>query len=383
MNNQFSLSGLGHLEVPSLEQSLGPMVAEKRLAGGVLAVTDRHGIIWQDQIGYADVAAARPMDASNWFWIASMTKAFTSLALMLLWDEGKVGLDDPVSRHLPEFGDIWVVAHEEEGRKVLERPHGPVTVRQIQNHTSGLPFKVEPEAPHLDRLPLDVAVKIYAAQPLLSHPGAVYRYSNCGTNVAGRIVEVLSGQRFEDFLQVRILDPLGMEQTTFWPAGQALRQLARNYRAVEGQLVEEPIASLGLPLDDLSRHGFPAGGLFSTVKDVGVFCRLLLNDGVHQGKRLISSAAIGEMTRITNGDLEPGYGLGLAVERDGSGKYGHGGALGTAMKFDPRRGLAAVWMVQHADYYEGLDQSVTPVISAITDAIGERDGSGSGPGVPA
>src|SRR4051812_38280646 len=145
------------------------------------------------------------------FWIASMSKPITAALLMLLVDEGKVNLDDPVEKYLPEFKAVVVAsAKGKEGQQ--PRPPGhKITVREILSHTSGLPFKSPQEQPTLDELTLKDAAASYAKTPLLFEPGTKYQYSNAGINTAGRIIEVVSGMPYEVFLQRRLLDPLGMK----------------------------------------------------------------------------------------------------------------------------------------------------------------------------
>jgi CubicO group peptidase (beta-lactamase class C family) len=229
---------------------------------------------------------------------------------------------------------------------LLRRPKRPVTVRDVLSHTSGMPFRSAMEEPTLDGLTLRDAVRSYALTPLQSEPGTRYAYSNAGINTAGRIIEVVSKMPYEQFLQKRLFDPLGMKDTTFWPNEEQVARLAKSYRpsADKMSLEETPIGQLRYPLSDRTRQPMPAGGLFSTAADVGRFCQMVLNGGTFEGKRYLSAEAVKEMTsKQTPAELKDQYGLGWST---GGGTPGHGGAHATNMTIDPQRGLVYVFMVQ-------------------------------------
>jgi len=331
-----------------------PVIEAGHLAGAVVLVTDPDAVLVEEAFGMADREERRPMASDSLFWIASMTKPITAAALMILVDEGKVGLDDPVAKFVPEFGDLWVVsARSGEGaseKRELVRPARPITIRDCLSHTSGLPFASVVERPTLDGVPLATAVRSYGAMPLEFQPGTAYRYSNAGINTAGRIIEIVSGMPYERFLELRLLRPLGMLDTTFWPAGSQIGRIARSYRATADKTALEPvgIGQLAEPYGSAARYPMPGGGLFSTAADCGRFCRMLLDRGVgDDGSRVLSEAAVAELTRRQTPDGVPeSYGLGFSVGGDRS--FGHGGAHATNMTIDPQARLAVVWMVQDA-----------------------------------
>lgn len=333
---------------------VAPVVEAGHLAGAVVLVTDPRAVVLEEAAGMADREDGRPMTADSLFWIASMTKPMTAAAVMILVDEGRISLDDPVAATIPEFQDLWVIAERSgEGageKRILVRPTRPITIRDCLCHTSGLPFSSVVERPTLDAVPLATAVRSYAAMALEFQPGTAYRYSNAGINTAGRIVEVVSGMPYERFLEQRLLRPLGMHDTTFWPAGSSIGRIARSYRANGDKTALEPvgIGQLAEPYGSANRHPMPGGGLFSTAGDCGRFCRMLLNRGVgDDGERVLSEAAVAELTRRqTPAGIPESYGLGFSVGGDGS--FGHGGAHATNMTVDPARKLAVVWMVQDA-----------------------------------
>jgi CubicO group peptidase (beta-lactamase class C family) len=330
--------------------ALQPFVDRHALAGAVTLVADRDRVLSVDAVGFADVAANKPMRPDALFWIASQSKPITATALMMLVDEGKVKVDDPVEKYLPEFKDQWLIAEQDREHMLLRKPKHAITVREVLSHTSGLPFKSALEQPTLDLLPLRDAVRTYAMTPLQFEPGSKYQYANAGINTAGRIIEVASGMPYEDFLEKRLLGPLGMKDTTFWPNEEQLARLAKSYKpnAEKTGFEETTITQLKYPLDDRKRQPMPAGGLFSTAHDLARFCQMVLNGGVFEGKRYLSEAAVKEMTSKQTGDaVKDGYGFGWST----NGKtFGHGGAYATNMTIDTQRGLITIWMVQHAGF---------------------------------
>jgi CubicO group peptidase (beta-lactamase class C family) len=328
---------------------LQPFVDSHALAGAVTLVADKDRVLSLDAVGYSDVAAGKPMKTDALFWIASQSKSITAAAFMMLVDEGKVKLDDPVEKYLPEFKGQWLAVEQDKDHVLLRHPSHPIKVREILSHTSGLPFKSAMEEPTLDGLALRDAVRSYAMTPLQFEPGTKYQYSNAGINTAGRIIEVVSGMPYEDFLDRRLFGPLGMKDTTFWPNEGQLARLAKSYRPDKDKsdLEETTVTQLKYPLSDRRRGPMPAGGLFSTAADLGRFCRMVLNGGTLDGKRYISEAAVKEMTGKQTGDaVKENYGLGWSA----GSRPGHGGAYSTNMSIDPKGGLVMVYMVQHAGF---------------------------------
>ena len=330
---------------------LQPFVEKHELAGAVALVADKDKVLDIETVGFADIAAAKPMAADTLFWIASESKAMTAVAVLMLVDEGKLALDDPVEKYLPEFRGQMVVAEKDGAHVLLRKPAHPITLREVLSHTSGLPFKSAVEEPTLDGLPLAAAVRTYALTPLQTEPGTRYQYSNAGINTAARVLEVVSKQKYEDFMQQRLFTPLGMKDTTFWPTAEQVDRLAKTYRPTKDKtgLEEAPLGQLLKPLTDRDhRFPMPAGGLFSTARDTARFCQMLLNQGELGGRRYLSPAAWKELTtRQTAPTIKESYGFGLTVGPDG---FGHGGAHATNMDVRLKDGLVLVWMVQHAGF---------------------------------
>jgi CubicO group peptidase (beta-lactamase class C family) len=326
---------------------LQPFVERHVLAGAVTLVASKDKVLSHEAVGYLDVAANTPMRPDAVFWIASQSKSMTAAAFMMLVDQGKVGLDDPVEKYLPEFKGLLVTVEQDDSHALLRKPVHPITVRNVLSHTSGLRFSSPVEKPTLDGLSLQAAVRSYAMMPLQFEPDSKYQYSNAGINTAARILEVVSGTAYEDFMQKNLFDPLGMKDTTFWPNAEQLTRLAKSYKpnAAKDGLEETTISQLTYPLSDRRRQPMPAGGLFSTAADVATFCQMVLNGGEWRGKRYLSESAIKQMTtRQTGETLKESYGLGWST---GGGTFGHGGAFATNMSVDPKRGLITVFLVQH------------------------------------
>jgi CubicO group peptidase (beta-lactamase class C family) len=369
----------------SIAASLQPFVDSHTLAGAVVLVASKDKVLSLGAVGYADVAAKKPMQADSLFWIASQSKPMTATALMMQVDEGKVNLDDPVEKYLPEFKGQMLVAEQDKDHVLLKHPARPITVKDVLSHTSGLPFMSRVER-KIDERPLREAVTSYALSPLKFEPGSKYDYSNAGINTAGRIIEVVSGMPYEEFMDKRLFKPLGMKDTTFWPSEEQLQRVAKSYKpnADKTGLEETPIGQLTYPLTDRRRGPCPAGGLFSTAADVGIFCRMILAGGVYEGKRYVSEAAVRQMTSTQTGDLlskgkgEGGYGLGWSTTRKAAGPtdsvspgaFGHGGAQATNMWVDPPHQLITVYMVQHAGYPGTDGGKILPTFTkAATDAF--------------
>lgn len=330
---------------------LQPYVDRHELAGAVALVADKDQILSMDTVGFADIEGKKAMPEDAMFWIASQSKGMTATAVMMLVDEGKIFLDDPVEKYLPEFKGQMVIAEKDENHVLLRKPSHPITIREVLSHVSGLPFKSAIEVPVLDALPLEAAVRSYAMTPLQTEPGTHYQYSNAGINTAARILEVVTGKKYEDFMQERLFNPLGMKDTTFWPSEAQVARLAKSYRpdASKTDLAEFPLNQLTYPLTDTAhRFPMPAGGLFSTAKDTAIYCQMLLNGGEFKGKRYLSEAAFKELTtRQTPEAVKQSYGLGLAVGPDW---FGHGGAHATNMEIRPEDGIVTIWMVQHGGF---------------------------------
>ena len=360
----FPLAAQAQGTVPSerpdaIRSYLQPLIDNRTMAGAVTLVATAERILYLHAAGSRDLSVKATMPANAMFWIASTSKPMTATAFMMLVDEGKVNLDDPVEKYLPEFHGQMVKAANEVKAQSGQAPSGsqtssqplaaihPIRVREILSHTSGLPFKSSAQPGALDTLSLKDSVRSFAAEPLLFQPGTSYSYSNEGIDTAARIIEVVSGMPYEKFMQQRLFDPLGMKDTTFWPDAEQITRLAETYKldAKTKDLVNVRISQLTYPLNDRQhRFPMPAGGIFSTAADVSKFCQMILNGGTLNGMRYLSPASLRAMTTVQNGGMDKqNYGFGWAVSKN---SFGHGGAYNNAMDIDTATGRIFIFMVQ-------------------------------------
>jgi CubicO group peptidase (beta-lactamase class C family) len=344
-----------HAQPPAknIAAALQPFVENHTIAGAVMLVADKDNVLSLDTVGYADVAAKKPMQPDNLFWIASMTKPVTATAMLMLQDEGKLSVDDLVAKYLPELANL----------KTADGKPAKLTLRHLLTHTSGM-GEVTPQESRTARKLADL-ISCYANRPLQFEPGTKWQYCQSGINSLGRIVEVVSGQSFPEFLQKRIFDPLRMKDTTFYPTKEQMARLAKSYKEADGKLEEVTIFILD-GHDPAARDRYPAanGGLFSTAQDYIHFCQMLLNLGSFGGRQYLKPESVKLMSTIQTGDLQTGFtegngwGLGCCVVRKpqgvtavlSPGTFGHGGAYGTQAWIDPAKQVIYVLMVQRSNF---------------------------------
>ena len=342
---------------PAIAAALQPFIDRSALAGVIALVADRERILSIDALGWADIAAAKPMLPETMVWIASQTKPITAILLMMLVEEGLIDLDLPLETYLPEFKGQWLAAESDDEHMLLRRPTRPATARDCLSHLSGMAFASALETPTLDGLPLDVAVRSYAMSPLQTEPGTSYAYSNEGINIAGRLVEKLSGMPFERFFEERLTVPLGLADTTYFPSAAQEARIAKAYRPNEARtaLEEFEITQLTYPLSGPGRYPMPAGGIFSTAADCARICQVALNEGELDGRRYLKPATHREMIRRQT-PLDTGNcGLGWHPAAD---HYGHGGALSSGMWIYPDHNRILVWLPQAGGFLGDGDKAV-------------------------
>jgi CubicO group peptidase (beta-lactamase class C family) len=343
---------------PAIRAAVQKFIDAQEISGAVTLVVDKDKVLALDTIGLADLATSKPMKADTLFWVASMTKPFTAVSILMLQDEGKLNVNDPVEKFLPQFA----------GLKTPSGQLAHITIEQMLTHTSGLG---EGETAAIKSAhTLKELIPLYLASPMQYEPGERWKYTQSGINVAARIVEVVSGMPFDEFVSKRLLKPLGMKNTTFYPNG---KQRAREAIPYTKDKQTGKLSAAAFP-KEFGNSGNPPlgnGGLFSTGPDYARFCQMLLNGGTFHGKQFLSSAAYKELTTVHTGELETGFlqleeygshgkdygwGIGVAIlktphagvaEMLSPGTFGHGGAWGTQAWIDPVRGLAYILMVQH------------------------------------
>jgi CubicO group peptidase (beta-lactamase class C family) len=333
---------------PEVTAAIQPYLDRYKLAGVIGIIADKSGkVYYKNLLGYADVEAKKPISEDNVFWIASMTKMFAGASIMMLVDEGKVSLDDPVTRFIPQLNKWMVVEEKDDSHVLLRTPRRPVTVRHVLSHTSGLTGSSElQQVTGSDSTPLKARALSSVTGPLQWQPGDRYAYGNQGMNIAAHIVETVSGVPYEAFLQKRFFDPLGMTETTFWPSEAQIARLAGAYgpNKAKNGYARGDIGFLTKPLSDRVRR-FPeaGGGLFSTTHDIFRYGLMLANDGELDGKRYLSHAAMDELRKEQTGKAKVNYSLGYHLR---NGMFGHDGAYGTDLSVNPKTGMVAIFMVQ-------------------------------------
>lgn len=342
--------------------------------GGIYAVIARHGRIgYERTFGFRDLERRDPLRRDDIFRIYSMTKPVVAVGILRLVDDGRLGLDDPVARHIPAFADVKVFAGGTAADPVLEEPASPLTIRQLLNHTSGLAYGLttgpvdtlftEAGLYRADR-PLDEFTDALARIPLLFHPGTGWSYSS-GLDVAGRVIEVVSGQSLDRFLEDELFRPLGMHDTAFRIRPGIRDRLVTTY----GHDPERGLRELGgdglmAMFEPDARFLWGSGGLLSTPDDFLRFAQMLLNGGAFEGTRILSPETVALMTRndiplelgpISSSSLRDptyGFGLGVAVNVDTAGAtrpapvgvFRWSGYIGTYFWVDPVNDMVAmVW----------------------------------------
>jgi CubicO group peptidase (beta-lactamase class C family) len=380
------------LDAKRIESALSGMVDGGRAAGVSL-------LIWKDgreayfgAAGFADREAGRRMTRDTIAQIYSMTKPVTGVALMQLWEQGKFGLDDPLFRYLPEFESIQVYAGQDAaGAPVYRAPARPISVRDVMRHTAGFAYgpgktpahdayvKADPMALDIDLAEMSHRL---AKVPLLFDPGTQWSYS-IAVDVQARLVEVLSGQKFSDYVSQHVFGPLGMRETAWRQPDERLPRLAALYRASDGKLVRDSDANtrkLNFQDNRLTGGGF---GLASTVDDYLRLARMLLNGGELDGVRLLKPSTVKLMAtdqldpRITERNFLPskgsvGFGFDFAVRvsqpqkpeenRGAVGEFFWDGAASTLFWVDPANHLAAVFFVQKMQFDGTLHRDVRAAV---------------------
>lgn len=360
-------------ELAGVSEAIREQIAKGEIAGAVALVETPERVVHFAAVGQSDLSTKTPMAGDALFWIASMSKPVTACAILMLQDEGKLSVDDPASKYLPALA----------GLKTADGAAAAPTLKHLLTHTSGLAEPTEPEA--LASRTLAELLPHIADKPLLFLPGARWQYSQSGINCLGRIVEVVSGKTLPAFLGERLFTPLGMKDTTFYPDAAQRARLAKSYRLAEGRLEEAQVKTIYDCGRGNDRYPAANGGLYSTAADYGRFCRMLLNRGACDGRRILSPAAVEAMSAVQSGELKTGFtpgngwGLGCCVVRQpqgvtamlSPGTFGHGGAYGTQAWVDPVKKVAYVLMVQRANFPNGDESEVRRAFqSAAARALG-------------
>ena len=328
---------------------------EKGEFPGAVSILYKDGVQETACIGYANYEDRRPISLDNVYMQCSQTKGFCGVTIAMLVEEGKLNLDDPVSKYLPEFGTLWVQTSATNGTRTLVKAKNVLTVRMVMNHTGGFPFEL-PNGQAMGgwsrRMPLRSVAATAASQPISFEPGTKVQYSNVGIDIGAAVVEVITGKRWEAFLQERVLDPLEMTSSGFWPTDWQLDEKIEMYDVKGGKLAKwkKEASWMQRPYNDDRVFSSAGAGLWTTAADQYKFYKMLMNLGVgDNGVRILKEETVKSiLAKSTRPKGMDGYSLGLkapAEDRDDQW-FGHGGAWGTNCMVNWHKRQLKLWAVQ-------------------------------------
>jgi CubicO group peptidase (beta-lactamase class C family) len=379
--------GMSSERLPRISAAMQRHIDAHQLAGAVTLVARKGKVVHFETHGWADLESKKPMTQDTLFRMASTTKPVTAVAILMLMEEGKLRLTDPVSRFIPEFKETKVAVAKPGSDEIeLVAANRAITIRDLLTHTSGLGSggagSKEAAKVNKERKPTDTladAIPRLGTVPLDFQPGTKWAYSGgAGFDVLARIVEIASGQSFDQFLQQRLFDPLGMKNTYFVVPDDCKARLATIYRTAGKGLEKMPTPSFLAGTTYFSG----AGGLTSSTEDFARFAQMLVNGGEFKGKRVLSPRTVkllgsNHVGKLFGGQLgRPreglGFGFGVEVVQDAitagwqrsNGSYGWDGAFGTIFEVDPREQMIVVLMTQRysQEIYRDLENAVRQAI---------------------
>lgn len=337
--------------------ALAPWIESGELPGAI-SVFYNDGLQEVACVGYADVAAKRGIKTDDAFMQCSQTKGFCGVTVAKLVEEGKLDIDDPVSKYLPEFKTLWVETSNSNGVRTLEKAKNVLTVRMVMNHTGGFPFEIPakqaaiPGGGWSGGMPLRSVAATAAAQPLRFEPGTKVQYSNTGIDIGAAVVQTIVGMPWEDYLKKEVLEPLGMNDTWFWPTDAQLARQIEMYEVRKGKPASYKLQNDMEQRPYNGRHVFASAGagLWTTADDQLKFYKMLMNLGVgDNGARILKEETVKSILAKSTRPAElGGYSLGLSapVEDNEDGWFGHGGAWGTNCMVNWHKKQLKLWVVQ-------------------------------------
>jgi CubicO group peptidase (beta-lactamase class C family) len=393
--------GLSAERLTRVTELMRRLIDARAFSGSVTLVARNGRVAHFEAQGLMDLESKTPMQKDAIFRIMSMTKPVVGVAAMMMMEDGKIRLTDPVGRFIPELQSLKVTVPNSEGviapaviafapqpGRIVDAAR-PITVRDLLTHTSGLMSSgasaaMVSQVPIGPGEPLSVVIPRLRNVPLDFQPGTRWAYSpQYGFDVLARVVEVASGMPFDRFAKQRIFDPLGMKDTFFYPATGNVR-MASLYQSVDGQLRKQ---ADGAWVNGAYFSG--GGGLFATAEDFLQFALMLMNGGQHDGRRLLGTRSVELMTSVFAPDTLPGrpagegYGLGVRVVNDpaarstflSKGSFGWSGAYNTHFFVDPKEKIVGIYMTQAA-FLESRGQIredfETAVMQAIVAGVGDQ-----------
>ena len=326
---------------------------------GIITVFSKGNVQETTCAGWADVDKKIPMSMDRMFMQCSQTKGFCGVTIAILVEEGKISLDDPVAKYLPEFKKLKVKV---KGAKKPVAAKNVLTIRMVMNHTGGFPFDTPTKLKRgLNRISMRETAREAASLPLLFEPGTQTRYSNTGIDIGAAIVEVVTGQPWDLFLKERVLDKLGMKDSTFNPTDEQLSRAISMYNIKEGQKAQFRLFHpyFPRPYNGSQIHPFAGGGLWTTATDQLKFYRMLMNLGVgDNGVRILKEETVRSLLATSTRPEKLGkYSLGLQADFK-NGTMGHGGAFGTSATVNWKNKTLILKVVQVRGKNKALNASL-------------------------
>ena len=370
--------GVSPERLSRIDAMLERAIKDGKIPGAVALVARKGKVIYHKAFGLADNEANRPLKRDDIFRIASQSKAITATAVMILWEEGRFRLDDPISNFIPEFKNMQVLTsyNEQDGTWTGEPAKRPITIRHLLTHTSGIGYgvidgdarfkKIYAQAGITDLFttePVTIAesVKKLAALPLHHHPGDKYTYSE-GLDVLGYFIEIVSGMPFDQFLQKRLFGPLGMKDTAFYLPAEKAGRLVTVQKPDNGKWVRFPVTFYDpdYPIKGAKTFFSGGAGLSSTARDYATFLQMYLNGGELNGVRILSRTTVETIMREQvarelwgSGDMHYGLAFGVVTEKGvargglgSAGTFDWGGYFNTQYFADPKEGIVGILMKQ-------------------------------------
>ena len=339
------------------QEALQQYVDSGRLPGAI-SVLYNNGIQETCCIGYADPRTKRPITMDDAFMQCSQTKGFCGVTIAKLVEEGKISLDDPVSKYLPEFSTLWVLDGKTDSTMTLHKAKNVLTVRMCLNHTGGFPFECSAKRKDVrgggwsGGAPIRQVASIAAESPIMFEPGTKALYSNTGIDIGAAVVETVTGMKWEKYLKETVLDPLGMKDTWFWPTDKQVENKIELFNIKEGQpsewLEENPWEQR--PYNDSHVFASAGAGLWSTANDQLKFYKMLMNLGVgDNGVRILKEETVKSILAVSTRPAGLGdYSLGLTapVVDSEDAWFGHGGAWGPNCVVNWHKKQLKLWVVQ-------------------------------------
>lgn len=339
--------------------TLKPYVEKGELPGAI-SVLYKDGVQETCCIGYADVAAKRKITLDDVYMQCSQTKGFCGVTIAKLVEEGKITLDDPVEKYLPEFKELWIVNSNKDGTKTLTKAKNKLTIRMCLNHTGGFPFEISAKSAGVPGggwsrgAALRQVALIAAASPISFEPGTKAQYSNTGIDIGAAVVEVVTGMKWEEYLKKTVLDPLGMTSTSMRPTDEQLKTQVELYECQKDKpAVYKVEAGWQMrPYNGADIQDSAGAGLWTTANDQLKFYKMLMNLGIgDNGVRILKEETVKSILAVsTRPKGLGGYSLGLAApeaDKDGENAwFGHGGAWGTNCQVNWRKKQLKLWAVQ-------------------------------------